>query len=707
MTGPRFPARLVWTAAALWAGPVLLFHYFHFFQDAAGLLREFPLPDFPPVSVKALLLSAGRALWGALFLGLAGLAGGLAGGLFYRGSTGLERFIFSTGAGLALFSLAQTALGFAGFLRKWPSLACCAVLAGAGLFSHAGLRRREPAAVLPPSAPLDLLDRLLVLLLAALAAVNLLGALGPEVFYDSLVYHLAVPSAYNAAGGIIHIPFNLYSDLPLAHGMLYSAALFFGGEVCAKFLNFSAGLLTVLAVLALGSRLAGRREGLWGAAVFYAVTHTMRASWPAGSDLPLALFSFLALFAALGAEGKQRYGRLVLAGLMGGMAMAAKYTGLFPVLGAAAAYLVKERRFDRAVLKELALAGAVAGVVLSPWLVKNLVYKGNPVYPFLSSVFGTGALSDPEKIEGFLRETSQLDRLTPAGWFSHPWKATMGEFANSSFFSPLFLAFLPLCLLFRSPPRVSPLWAYFLVVWTCWSLSSTMVRFSLPAWPAAGLLIAAAFLAGREPSRPRTVFRGGMFASFALSGLCGTVILLLQGGHLVPLGAEGREEFLVRTRPGHAYSSRPAYDFINSELPRGARVLVLGDARIFGLERPYLASSVFDLNPVVELSAASRSGGELYSRLRAAGVTHIVLNVSEAIRLGRGYRTFYWDAAARRVFYEFWDRHLVELRGWNETADGRFLNRVVLYELAGADPARRPPANLVRDAVMRGIERSG
>jgi len=202
-----------------------------------------------------------------------------------------------------------------------------------------------------------------------------------------------------------------------------------------------------------------------------------------------------------------------------------------------------------------------------------------------------------------------------------------------------------------------------------------------------------------------------MFASFALSGLCGTVILLLQGGHLVPLGAESREEFLVRTRPGGTgwppCSSRPAYDFINSELPRGARVLVLGDARTFGLERPYLASSVFDLNPVVELSSASRSGGELYSRLRAAGVTHIVLNVAEAIRLGRGYRTFYWDAAARRVFYEFWDRHLVELRGWNETADGRFLNRVVLYELAGADPARRPPANLVRDAVMRGIERSG
>ncbi len=707
MTGPRFPARLVWTAAALWAGLILLFHYFHFFRDAAGLLREFPLPAFPAVSARALLLSAGRALWGALFLGLAGLAGGLAGGLFYRGSTRLERFLFSAGAGLALFSLAQTALGFAGLLYRWPSLACCALLAGAGLFSHARLRRREPAAVLPPAGPLDFLDRLLVLLLAAAAAVNLLGALGPEVFYDSLVYHLAVPSAYNTAGGILHIPYNLYSDLPLAHGMLYSAALFFGGEVCAKLLNFSTGMLSLLAVLALGSRLTGRREGLWGAAVFYAVTQTMRASWPAGSDLPLTLFSFLALFAALGAEGKQRYGRLVLAGLMAGMAMGTKYTGLFPVLGAAAAYLVKERRFDRAVLKELALAGAVAGVVLSPWLLKNLAYKGNPVYPFLSSVFGTGGLSDPEKIDGFLRETSQLDRLTPAGWFAHPWKATMGEFANSNFFSPLFLAFLPLCLLFRSPPRAAPLWAYFLVVWSGWSLSSTLVRFSMPAWPAAGLLIAGAFLTGRDPSRPRTVLRGVMLASFGVSVLAGTVILLLQGGHLVPLGAESREEFLARTRPGHAYSSRPAYDFASSELPRGARVLVVGDARTFGLERPYLASSVFDLSPVVEFSAASRSGGDLYSRLRAAGVTHLVLNVSEAIRLGRGYGIFYWDAAARRVFYEFWDRHLVELRGWNETENGRFLNRVVLYELAGADPGRRPPANLVRDVVMRAIERPG
>jgi len=282
MTGPRFPARLVWTVFALWAGLILFFHYFYFYQAASGLLREFPLPAWPRVSAEALLLSAYHAFRGAFFLGLAGLAGGLAGGLFYRGSTRLERFIFSTGAGLALFSLAQTALGFAGFLHKWPSLACCAVLAAAGLLFHARLRCREPAGVLPPSAPLDLPDRLLVLLLAAVAGVNLLGALGPEVFYDALVYHLAVPSAYNAAGGILHIPYNLYSDLPLAHGMLYSAALFFGGEVCAKFLNFSTGILSLLAVLALGSRLTGRREGLWGAAVFYAVTHAMRASWPAG-----------------------------------------------------------------------------------------------------------------------------------------------------------------------------------------------------------------------------------------------------------------------------------------------------------------------------------------------------------------------------------------------------------------------------------------
>ncbi|KAF0155402.1 MAG: glycosyl transferase family protein [Elusimicrobia bacterium] len=713
----RFPAWLAWAAVLGWGGFVLFSHYSSLLPESSLLARALSPFQYFPVSFKASAAAASSLLAGCVFAAAAVMAGGLLSRLFYRGSTRLERLIFSFGAGLAVFSLAFTVLGFTGLLYKWAVMACGAGLAGFGLFVHLERARRgfagadgtgTPCRMVSPAdaagESLSAADMLLLLLLAGVLLVNLTAALGPEIFYDALVYHLAAPNAYNLAGGIEHIPYNLYSNLPMAHGLLYSAALFFNGDTCAKLLNFSAGLFSALAAFALGRRLYGRRAGLWAAALFYAVTHVMVASWSAGTDTLLTLFSTLALYSALRAEGEGRYGWLALAGLMAGMAMGTKYTGLFPALGAGAAYLAKERRLDRAMLKELAFTGLIAALVVAPWLARNWAYKGNPVYPFMTTVFGADPLSSPEKIKGFLGETRQMGGFEPGRWLMHPWATTMGKVANSEFFSPLFLALLPVCFLLAAPSSAAPpLWAYFLTVWLTWSFSSSMVRFLMPALPAAGVLLAGA-LAGRERTGLKAGVRWAMLASFCVSAAWGLIIFNSQGRHLVPTGAESREEFLPKTRPGHAYSSWRAYDYINRNLPADARVLVIGDARTFYLQRQYLASSVFDLNPVVELSAASRSGRELYELMAGAGITHLVLNVAEAIRLGRGYRTFYWDAAARRNFYDFWDRHAVELQGWTETEAGRFVNRVAVYEIAAEKPGRQPAFNLVRDVVMRGIE---
>ncbi|MDT8287723.1 MAG: glycosyltransferase family 39 protein, partial [Elusimicrobiales bacterium] len=312
----RFPAWAAWTAVLGWGGLVLLSHYSSFLPQNRLLVPALSLSQYFPVSLKALTSPVVSLLAGGLFAAAAVMAGGLLSGLFYRGSTRLERLILSFGAGLAVFSLAFTGLGFAGLLYEWAVAACGAGLAGFGLFAHIERARREPPAEPSPGEPLSAADIVLLLLLAGVLLVNLTAALGPEIFYDALVYHLAAPNAYNLAGGIENIPYNLYSNLPMAHGMLYSAALFLDGGVCAKLLNFSAGLFSALAAFALGRRFYGRRAGLWAAALFYCVTHVMVASWSAGTDMLLTFFSTLALYSALRAEGESRYGWLALAGLV-------------------------------------------------------------------------------------------------------------------------------------------------------------------------------------------------------------------------------------------------------------------------------------------------------------------------------------------------------------------------------------------------------
>jgi arabinogalactan endo-1,4-beta-galactosidase len=123
------------------------------------------------------------------------------------------------------------------------------------------------------------------------------------------------------------------------------------------------------------------------------------------------------------------------------------------------------------------------------------------------------------------------------------------------------------------------------------------------------------------------------------------------------------------------------------------------------MKKDFVVSSVFDRTPIVEYAAASKDGEELYARLRADGITHLLVNAAEGIKLGKSYGMFYWDARARGVFDAFWDRHVVQVYAADETQGGRAFNRLAVYELADKLPAGTPPAfNIMREIIMRNVD---
>ena len=87
---------------------------------------------------------------------------------------------------------------------------------------------------------------------------------------------------------------------------------------------------------------------------------------------------------------------LALCGLLAGSAMACKYTGAVSVVLPLAAMIALRAvvateplaAHVRRGFVELALFGAGVLVAVGPWLVKNAVETGNPVYPLAYSVFG-------------------------------------------------------------------------------------------------------------------------------------------------------------------------------------------------------------------------------------------------------------------------------------------------------------------------------
>jgi hypothetical protein len=528
--------------------------------------------------------------------------------------------------------------------------------------------------------------------------------MSPEIFYDALIYHLAVPNYYVIEHGVTEMPYNAFSNLPLTHGMIYMAALSLGGAPLAKLVNYSAYALTAAAAFAFGARFLSRRAGLWGALIFAAVFHSLVAAWSSGTEMPLALFTALALHSvvARGVSGEKRW--FVLAGVFCGLSMGVKYTGLFTAAACGAAFLYYSRADLKGAVRELAWFSLAASFFIVPWLVKNWMHTANPFHPMLNGLFPPNEGSAPEKLKMFVQESRQMGAFSLKEWFTAPWRETMGQVGNSELFSPLFLAFLPM--LFLLAPAAGPaqagLWIFFLALWLTWSVSSTMVRFLIPAYPAAGLLIGwTLFSRGHEGLK--TAMKAAVLG-VCLTGLYWTALVFHGQGRWQPLvGKVTADEYLSRTRPTYPASHYSGIKYVNENLPPSSRTLVVGDGRTLYFKRRFMAGTAFDKNPLVEFARASADGTALYSRLRAEGITHLLVNAAEGARLQREYGLFDFDARSLAVFREFWAAHAREVFAYEETRDGRPANRVSVVELVPALPrGERAPYNLLADIAASG-----
>src|SRR3990172_757105 len=82
----------------------------------------------------------------------------------------------------------------------------------------------------------------------------------------------------------------------------------------------------------------------------------------------------------------------------------------------------------------------------APWLLKNAFLLGNPVYPFLNGIFGTGAAyPDVEGLKASARGHYWYGGLLSwKTWLLMPWKLFIEGRSHYSFIGPLLIAFSPL-----------------------------------------------------------------------------------------------------------------------------------------------------------------------------------------------------------------------------------------------------------------------
>ena len=267
-------------------------------------------------AARALGLLGGLALLGAL--------GGTAGRAMIRrfglwGGPATERWPLALALGWGLFGLALLGLGLLGLWRTGVlAFAAAAIALACALESRRPVPFLEPA----PAPPWTAWEKVAAGGLAALALFNFFGALMPEIFYDALVYHLALPAVYWKHGGIVPTADNLYSGLPLLVQMLYGAALPLGGDALARLLNWSFGVLTAGLCVSFGARHAPAGRAFWRAPILLDAAggrHVLKC----GVEPGWAFFQLAAIaaFARRVSDPEGPATWTVLAGVLTGLAM--------------------------------------------------------------------------------------------------------------------------------------------------------------------------------------------------------------------------------------------------------------------------------------------------------------------------------------------------------------------------------------------------
>ncbi|PYN80296.1 MAG: hypothetical protein DMD96_14655 [Candidatus Rokuibacteriota bacterium] len=550
--------------------------------------------------------------------------------------------------GAGTWSIAWFALGVAHLYR--PTVAVAAMLGGVALGVRACLRSAPGA-----PEPVARFPRICLVLIALVQTLALVAALAPPTANDTLLYHLALPKAYVAAGGTVDTPYNIASFYPLGAEMHDVWALLLGGLVGPRTAEAAAGatLFAFAPLLALVTYGWARERGAdppWASLAALSVAAIPTAyDVAAGGYIDLALVAYTAL--AVRAVGRWwttlDAGWLPAAALAIGFALAIKLTAAALGLALALAVLIRALRASRAARStlppghepaRLVLAGlgalALGALLAAPWYVRNWVRTGNPVFPFFLSLFGGQA-------PGWDLERSRLyesmfafygNALTPLDYLLSPVRLALAAQPEEPVYydgvlGVAFLFAVALVLWALATRRLEGELGLALLVssvlYVFWLFSSQQLRYLMPATPALAVALA---VTGRAAAGALGPGSGRAFWWVVLCvAAAGVPVVLSWFAFVDPLrvvlGGEPRNGYLERRLDYYRY-----YEVINRQLPPTARVWLIDMRRdTYHLERPYFSDFIFEDWTFRQWLQAARDTDELAARVRRAGITHILL----------------------------------------------------------------------------------
>lgn len=503
----------------------------------------------------------------------------------------------------------------------------------------------------------------------------------PPVARDSLTHHLVVPKLYIANGGIYEISEIEFSYYPQLLELLYTIPLYFKNDIIPSYIHFFFGLLTSYVIFCYLKSKTAVINAFIAAFFFLTLPVIVKLSVSAYVDLGLYFFSFASLYFLILWYRHYRFRDFFLSGAFCGFAMSCKYNGIitfFCLIFSLLWLVTKKPILTKNAIRSLFLFCSISILVFSPWMLKNYIWTGNPVYPLYKDFFNptpekqiqTSDMKNEKRSHFYYRRVVFKESL--AETLSTPVRIFFqAKDDDPKFFDGVmspFLFFMPFIAIItefiRYKKKQEPDYERILLFLFSW-VYILFVYFQIDMrirWvgPAIAPLTVLSFIGVYDIWNFR--FKN-IRTSYALKSVLVTVVafmFFMNFEYMLDLykkvdplsylsGLIKRDDYIQKHRPEYS-----AYQYINKNLPQGAKIygLMLGNRRYY-CDRSMITDESILRACVNDASSSS----DIKQYLFGLGVTHIVMD--------NNIYSFWSDGIftedKKQLLHDFWKRYSTQL----------------------------------------------
>lgn len=566
---------------------------------------------------------------------------------------------FAIGAGI--WSLIWFFLGIFGAYHKISAI--ISIIFGIGLAIRQFFGRAK--SVEKSSESFDVAGKIAFGLILFLLVLALISALAPPIAKDTLLYHFAVPKNFIAAGNNSVIEGNIASYLALGTEMHVVWAMLLGNFFNTRVGEITAGVTVFAFLPILLSAIYGwsRELGLnknWAiisALLFASIPTVYHVASGGYIDLALTLLVTLAIHSIVRWWHDSSNERLAFAAILLGAGLSAKLTAAFTIIALAFIVLLRIREEQTAEKPQITqiftkgfLTFAAAGILASPWYLRDWAATGSPIFPFYMNLWkGTATGWDVLRSEQF-QQLNLLYGGSPKGVLDYllsPFNISITaqpEIAKY-FDGVLGIAFLfgiPLIIwawrksLLRTELKLGILVAGLLFIF--WLFTSQQLRYLLPIFPilAISICFSASILSIKE-----RLLKQVWTVVFLIISVVGAGVTLawfsMKSPIQVVFGGEVREEYYTATIDYYPY-----YKIVNTQLPADSKVWLINMRRdSYLMEKPFFSDYIFETWTLKKLAYESKNIAELRFKAKQMGITHIL--AKHELMFDPAKTDIYWD----------------------------------------------------------------